>query len=62
MGREVLNLIRELITSGMTMILATPKVVDLMMLFDEDVIVEEGSTEQIFEVPSRECFGIFGSY
>ncbi len=60
MIKEVLDVIRELATSGMTMIVVTHEmgfareVADRMMMFDEGVIVEEGSPEQIFKAPSSD--------
>ncbi len=60
MIKEVLDVMRELATSGMTMIVVTHEmgfareVADRMMMFDEGVIVEEGSPEQIFEAPSSD--------
>ena len=49
MIKEVLDVMREMATSGMTMIVVTHEmgfareVADWMMMFDEGVIVEEGS-------------------
>ena len=57
MIKEVLDVMREMATSGMTMIVVTHEmgfareVADWMMMFDEGVIVEEGSPSQIFEAP-----------
>ncbi len=65
MIKEVLDVMRELATSGMTMIVIThemgfaKEVADRMMMFDEGVIVEEGSPEQIFEAPKSDRTKLF---
>ena len=65
MIKEVLDVMRELATSGMTMIVVThemgfaKEVADRLMMFDEGVIVEEGSPEQIFEAPSSDRSKLF---
>ncbi len=65
MIKEVLDVMRELATSGMTMIVVThemgfaKEVADRMMMFDEGVIVEEGSPEQIFEAPRSDRTKLF---
>ena len=65
MIKEVLDLMRETATSGMTMIVMTcdmglaREVVDWMMMFDEGVIVEEGSPSQIFEAPTIDRTKLF---
>ncbi len=65
MIKEVLDVMREMATSGMTMIVVTHEmgfareVADRMMMFDEGVIVEEGSPEQIFETPSSDRTKLF---
>jgi len=65
MIKEVLDVMRELATSGMTMIVVThemgfaKEVADRMMMFDEGVIVEEGSPEQIFEAPKSDRTKLF---
>ena len=65
MIKEVLDVMRELATSGMTMIVIThemgfaKEVADRMMMFDEGVIVEEGSPEQIFESPKSDRTKLF---
>ncbi len=65
MIKEVLDVMRELATSGMTMIVVThemgfaKEVADRLMMFDEGVIVEEGSPEQIFEAPSSDRTKLF---
>jgi general L-amino acid transport system ATP-binding protein len=54
---EVLDVIRELAGTGMTMLCVTHEmgfaraVANRMVLFDEGVIVEEGPPKQIFEAP-----------
>jgi polar amino acid transport system ATP-binding protein len=56
---EVLQLVRELAESGMTMILAThemsfaKEVADKVCFLDQGVICEEGSPEQIFSAPTQ---------
>jgi general L-amino acid transport system ATP-binding protein len=56
---EVLDVMRELATSGMTMLVVTHEmgfaraVADRMVLFDEGLIVEEGPPRQIFEAPAQ---------
>ena len=57
---EVLNLVRELAESGMTMIIATHEmgfardVADKVCFLDAGVILEEGQPEQIFSEPREE--------
>jgi general L-amino acid transport system ATP-binding protein len=57
---EVLDVMRELAESGMTMLCVTHEmgfaraVANRMILFDEGLIVEEGSPAQIFEAPTQE--------
>ena len=57
---EVLNVVRELATEGMTMILVTHEmsfardVADRVVFMDGGVIVEQGAPEQIFTDPSTE--------
>jgi polar amino acid transport system ATP-binding protein len=57
---EVLELVRELAGSGMTMILATHEmafareVANKVCFLDEGVIREEGTPEQIFSAPTQE--------
>jgi polar amino acid transport system ATP-binding protein len=57
---EVLNLVRELAVTGMTMILATHEmsfareVADKVCFLDEGVILEEGPPEQIFSSPAEQ--------
>jgi general L-amino acid transport system ATP-binding protein len=60
MINEVLEVMRELAESGMTMIVVTHEmgfahhVANRMVYFDHGVIVEEGPPEQIFEAPQHE--------
>jgi polar amino acid transport system ATP-binding protein len=57
---EVLNVIRELATSGMTMIIATHEmgfardIASRVCFLDAGVILEEGAPEQIFTAPREE--------
>jgi len=57
MIKEVLDVMKELARSGMTMIVVTHEmgfareVADRLMLFDNGTIVEEGTPEQIFTNP-----------
>jgi polar amino acid transport system ATP-binding protein len=57
---EVLNLVRELANTGMTMIIATHEmgfareVADKVCFLDEGVILEEGPPEDIFSAPRAE--------
>jgi polar amino acid transport system ATP-binding protein len=57
---EVLNLVRELATTGMTMIVAThemsfaKEVADKVCFLDAGVICEEGPPEQIFTAPREQ--------
>jgi polar amino acid transport system ATP-binding protein len=57
---EVLNLVRELANTGMTMIIATHEmnfareVADKVCFLDGGVILEEGRPEQIFSAPREE--------
>jgi polar amino acid transport system ATP-binding protein len=54
---EVLNVVRELAASGMTMLIATHEmafardIADRVCFLDEGVILEEGRPEQIFSAP-----------
>ena len=65
MIKEVLDVMQELATSGMTMIVVSHEmgfareVSDRMMMFDQGVIVEEGSPEQIFEDPQNDRTKLF---
>jgi polar amino acid transport system ATP-binding protein len=62
---EVLNLVRELATTGMTMIVATHEmgfareVADKVCFLDDGVILEEGAPEEIFSAPREERTGEF---
>ncbi|MGH2357002.1 MAG: amino acid ABC transporter ATP-binding protein [Candidatus Limnocylindria bacterium] len=57
---EVLDVMRELAESGMTMLCVTHEmgfaraVANRMVFFDEGVIVEQGSPRQIFEAPEHQ--------
>ena len=65
MIKEVLDVMQELATSGMTMIVVSHEmgfareVADRLMMFDAGVIVEEGPPEQIFEDPQHERTKLF---
>ena len=65
MIKEVLDVMQELSTSGITMIVVTHEmgfargVADRMMMFDEGAIVEEGTPEQIFENPQSDRTKLF---
>ncbi|MCE2462771.1 MAG: amino acid ABC transporter ATP-binding protein [Dehalococcoidia bacterium] len=65
MIKEVLDVMQELATSGMTMIVVSHEmgfareVADRMMMFDQGVIVEDGSPEQIFEDPQSDRTKLF---
>ena len=57
---EVLDVMRQLAGSGMTMLCVTHEMgfaraaADRMVFFDEGIIVEEGSPERIFEAPEQD--------
>ena len=65
MIKEVLDVMQELATSGMTMIVVSHEmgfareVADRMMMFDQGAIVEDGSPEQIFEDPQSDRTKLF---
>ena len=65
MIKEVLEVMRELGSSGMTMIVVTHEmgfareVANRMMMFDEGNIVEEGTPAQIFDNPQQERTKLF---
>ena len=65
MIKEVLDVMQELATSGMTMIVVSHEmgfareVADRLMMFDAGVIVEEGPPEQIFDDPQHERTKLF---
>jgi general L-amino acid transport system ATP-binding protein len=60
MINEVLEVMRELAGTGMTMLVVTHEmgfaraVANRMVLFDEGVIIEQGPPRQIFEDPKHE--------
>ena len=65
MIKEVLDVMRELARSGMTMIVVTHEmafareVADRMLFFDAGQIVEQGTPEQIFEHPQHDRTKLF---
>ncbi len=65
MIKEVLDVMKELAQSGMTMIVVSHEmgfareVADRMMMFDEGIIVEEGPPDQIFEDPQNDRTKLF---
>lgn len=65
MIKEVLDVMRELATSGMTMIVVThemgfaKEVADRMMMFDEGTIIEAGTPTQIFDDPQSDRTKLF---
>ena len=65
MIKEVLDVMRELAGSGMTMIVVTHEmgfareVADRMAMFDEGTIIEEGTPAQIFDAPQHERTKLF---
>ena len=65
MIKEVLDVMRELAATGMTMLVVThemgfaKEVADRMMMFDEGSIVEEGTPEDIFNHPQQERTKLF---
>ena len=65
MIKEVLDVMREMAKSGITMLVITHEmgfareVADRMMMFDEGVIVEEGTPEEIFETPDNDRTKLF---
>ena len=65
MIKEVLDVMREMTTSGMTMIVVTHEmgfareVADRMMMFDEGVILEEATPENLFENPQHDRTKLF---
>ena len=62
---EVLNIVRELASEGMTMLLATHEMAfardisSKVCFLDEGVIFEEGPPEQIFEAPRNDRTRMF---
>jgi general L-amino acid transport system ATP-binding protein len=65
MIKEVLDVMQSLAESGMTMLVVTHEmgfargVADRMLFFDEGVIVERGTPDQIFESPKEERTVLF---
>ena len=65
MIKEVLDAMRELADSGMTMIVVTHEmgfareVSNRMIMFDEGVIVEEGTPHDIFNNPKQDRTKLF---
>ena len=65
MIKEVLDVMRELAASGMTMIVVSHElgfareVADRMMMFDEGVIVEDGPPNDIFYNPKSDRTKLF---
>ncbi len=65
MIKEVLDVMKELAESGMTMIVVSHEmgfareVANRMMMFDEGVIVEEGTPHQIFNDPQSDRTKLF---
>ena len=65
MIKEVLDVMKELAESGMTMIVVSHEmgfareVANRMMMFDEGIIVEEGTPHQIFEDPQNDRTKLF---
>ena len=65
MIKEVLDVMRELAESGMTMIVVTHEmgfareVADRLLFFDEGALVEEGSPQHFFENPTEDRTKLF---
>ena len=65
MIKEVLDVMKELATSGMTMIVVSHEmgfareVADRLIMFDQGMIVEEGPPEQIFDDPQNDRTKLF---
>ena len=65
MIKEVLDVMQELAQSGMTMIVVTHEmgfargVADRMLFFDEGVVVERGTPDQIFSHPQEDRTKLF---
>ena len=65
MIKEVLEVMTELAESGMTMICVThemgfaKEVADRFLFFDEGLIVEEGTANQVFNNPKEERTKLF---
>ena len=65
MIKEVLEVMKELAESGMTMVVVSHEmgfareVADRMMMFDQGAIVEDGTPEQVFEDPQSDRTKLF---
>jgi general L-amino acid transport system ATP-binding protein len=65
MIKEVLDVMHELASTGMTMIVVSHEmgfareVADRMIMFDEGTIIEEGPPSQIFDNPQEERTKLF---
>ena len=65
MIKEVLDVMQELAESGMTMLVVTHEmgfargVADRMLFFDEGIVVERGTPDEIFESPKEERTVLF---
>ena len=65
MIKEVLDVMRELAASGITMIVITHEmgfareVADRLMMFDQGTIIEQGTPEDIFDSPQQERTKLF---
>ena len=65
MIKEVLEVMKELADSGMTMVVVSHEmgfareVADRMMMFDQGAIVEDGTPEQVFENPQSDRTKLF---
>ena len=65
MINEVLDVMRELATSGMTMLIVSHEigfareVADRVVMFDEGVIIEEGAADEFFGNPKHERTQLF---
>ena len=65
MINEVLDVMRELATSGMTMLIVSHEigfareVADRVVMFDEGVIIEEGTADEFFGNPKHERTQLF---
>ena len=65
MIKEVLDVMKKLATSGMTMLVVTHEmsfareVADRMIFFDQGKIVEEGTPEQVFTAPKEDRTKLF---
>ena len=65
MIKEVLDVMKKLATSGMTMLVVTHEmsfareVADRMIFFDQGKIVEEGTPEHIFTAPKEDRTKLF---